>query len=72
MTTNWRAPSSARPRHFAFAMLEVETQEERRSIAALAPSEWHALIWTHYTLLSTHPKAASFGGRQGDDHDARR
>lgn len=47
--TTWKPPSSERPRHFVFAMLE-RPEREHPSIAALAPTEWHAYISTLYTL----------------------
>lgn len=47
--TIWKPPSSARPRHFVFAMLE-RPEREHPAIVALAPSEWRAYISTLYTL----------------------
>jgi hypothetical protein len=52
VSTQWRPPADARPRHYAFAMLEAETETEREAILALAPPMWVELISTHYTLFS--------------------
>lgn len=52
MTTRWKPPADAWPRHFAVAMLLAATGEERESIVALARSEWHGCIWTHYGVIS--------------------